>query len=125
MASEDQEGAAEAGEMELDFAAGGRGEGGGGQAGDLAEEFFQGCFIFRSDVFGGDVFCIAGGGGLAFAEEFLGEASAGSGGQPQGHLTMNGASGNDRIPNVGIGGRQGSGNNFEDGGFSGRSSGNL
>src|ERR1700676_1629698 len=78
-------GSGRGGEMELNFAAGGRGEGGGGQAGNLAQEFFQGLFVLRSDVFGAGVFSS---GGLSFAEELLSEARAGSGRQPQGHLAM-------------------------------------
>src|SRR6266478_566036 len=108
--------------MELDFAAGGRGEGGGGKADNLAQEFFQSLLVLQSDFSGGGAFRS---GGLAFTQEFLGEAGAGSGRQPKGHLAMDGASGNDRIPHVEIGDRQGLGSNFEDGGFSGRSSGNL
>ena len=82
--------------MELNFAAGGRGEGGGGEAGDLAEEFFQGFFLFGGDRFGGDGFGGDGfSGGLGFAEELPGETGAGGGRQTQGHLAMGGTSGDD------------------------------
>ena len=35
------------GQTKLDFAAGSRGERGGGEAGNLAQEFFQSFFVFR------------------------------------------------------------------------------
>ena len=108
-------GSGRGGEMKLDFAAGGCGEGGGGQTGDLAQEFFQGFFVLGSDGFGGDAFRR----GRSFAEELLGETGTGGGRQTQGHLAMDGASGDDRVPDVGIGGGQGPGRNFEDRGLSG------
>ena len=42
--------------MELNFAASNRGECGSSQTGDLAQEFFQGFLVFRSNVFWNDVF---------------------------------------------------------------------
>jgi hypothetical protein len=100
--------------MELNFAASDRGEGGGGQAGDLAQELFQGFLVFSADGFGGAAF----GSGLGFAEELLGEAGAGGGSETQGHFAMDGASGDDRVPHIGICDRQGLGRNFEGAGLS-------
>ncbi len=106
--------------MELNFAAGGRRQGGRGEPGDLAQEFLKRFFVVWGDAFG-NAFRRA----FGFADEFLGEAGAGGGRQTQGHLAMSGASGDDRIPEVGIGGGQRLRRNFEGGRLSGSVSGNL
>jgi hypothetical protein len=92
--------------MELNLAAGDGGERSRGQARDLAQEFFQSVFVFRGNAFRGS---------LGFAQEFLGETSAGGGRKAQSHLAMSGASGNHRVADIGSGGGKALGRNFEDG----------
>jgi hypothetical protein len=64
--------------MQLNFAAGDGGERRGGQAGDLAQKFFQGFFVIGGDAFRGDGFSGDGcSGGLGFAKKLLGKTGAG------------------------------------------------
>jgi hypothetical protein len=75
--------------------------------------------VFRSDVIGSDNFrrkrfgrapCA---GGIGLAEELLGKTGAGGGRQTQGHLAVRRASGDNRVPDIGIGGGQRLGRNFK------------
>jgi hypothetical protein len=98
------------GEMELHFATNAGGECGCCRAGNLAEKFFQSFFLLGSNAFES-----GSGSRLGFAEELAGETCTGCGRQTQCHLAMDGASDNDRVPDIGIGGSQELGRNFEDG----------
>ncbi len=100
-------GSSRGGEMKLNFAAGGCCECGRGQAGDLAQEFFEGFFLFRvvqSNLFGSRLFRRR-----RLRARFRRGTSApdgpGDGRQTQGHLAMDSASGDDRVPDIGIGKR--------------------
>ena len=105
------------GEMKLHFAAGAWCESGGSKAGDLAQQFLQGFLAFRRDGFGRRGFR-RGLGGVGFTKELPGEAGAGGNRQTLGHFAPDGASGHDRVPEIGIGGGQGLVGEFEGTGFS-------
>ncbi len=77
--------------MKLNLAAGRSSQRGCGEAGDLPQKFFQGFFIFSSDIFGRRGFTRHAGGGFGFAEKLLGEAGARGGGQTQRHLAAGSA----------------------------------